>query len=104
MKNWTFLTNHGVVFLHLVEHPEDTMRLVSDHLGLAERTVAGIVTDLRNDGYLLVEKKGTQNIYTFDASLSMRHPAVAENTVGDLLAALSARRGPSRRGRRQGAG
>jgi DNA-binding transcriptional ArsR family regulator len=89
--NWTFLTNHGGVFLHLVKHPGDTIRLVSDHLGLAERTVAGIIADLREGGYLLAEKRGTQNVYTVNPDLSMRHPAVAEYNVSDLLSALSGR-------------
>ena len=94
MRNWTFLTNHGVVFHYLAEHPRDTMRAVSDHLGLAERTVAGIIADLREGGYLVAEKRGSQNVYVVDRNLSMRHPEVAQRTVGDLLTAMSARRKP----------
>ena len=102
MGSWTFLTNHGIVFLHLAEHPGDTIRLASDHLGLAERTVAGIIAHLREEGYLEAERRGTQNVYTINPHLSMRHPEVADLPVGDVLAALSERRRLRRQGTREG--
>ena len=86
------------MFLHLAEHPDDTIRLVSDHIGLAERTVAGIIADLRADGYLLAAKQGTRNVYSVDSHLSLRHPELAERTVGDLLGAMVGRRKAARVG------
>ena len=96
-QNWTFLTNHGAVFLYLSGHPGDTIRRVSDELGLAERTVAGIIAELRQDGYLLVEKQGKQNIYTVDRDLAMRQPLVAEHAVSTLIDALAQRSEPGKR-------
>ena len=49
-KRWTFLTNHAVVYFHLLDRPKDTIREISDTLNLAERTVAGILADLRAEG------------------------------------------------------
>ena len=96
-QKWTFLTNHGAVFLHLHDHPGDTIRRVSDELGLAERTVAGIIAELRQDGYLLVEKQGKQNIYTVDRDLALRQPSIAEHAVSTLIDALAQRRRPTAR-------
>jgi hypothetical protein len=91
-KRWTFLTNHGAVFLHLVSHPGDTIRQISDHLNLAERTVAGILADLRQDGYISATKAGRHNVYTIHPDLPMRHPSQASQTVNEFFGILRNRR------------
>jgi hypothetical protein len=91
-KQWTFLTNHGAVFLHLIAHPGDTIRQMSDHLGLAERTVAGILTDLQRDGYISATRAGRHNVYTIHADLPMRHPSQASQTVHEFFGILRHRR------------
>jgi len=100
---WTFLTSHGVVFLYLVDHPQATIRRISDDLGLAERTVAGILADLKQDGYISVGKNGKFNIYTVYFDLPMRHPAQSHFTVGEFFAMLKREEETtvSRRGRRR---
>ena len=88
-RNWTFLTSHGIVFLRIVRSPEDTVRRIADELGLAERTVASILADLRDDGYVTVGKKGKFNVYSVNPGLPMRHPSHARYTVRDFFAALA---------------
>ena len=88
-RQWTFLTNHGAVFLHLVIHPGDTIRQISDHLDLAERTVAGILQDLRRAGYISATKMGRHNVYTIHSNLPMRHPS---QTVDEFFGILRSRR------------
>jgi len=88
-RNWTFLTSHGVVFLHIVRNPEDTITRTADALGLAERTVASILADLRDDGYVSVSKKGKSNVYSVHPNLPMRHPSHAHYTVRDFFAILT---------------
>jgi predicted transcriptional regulator len=87
-KQWTFLTNHGGVFLHLIDHPGDTIRQISDRLDLAERTVAGILADLRRDGYISATKAGRHNVYTIHPDLPMRHPSQASQTVNEFFGLL----------------
>jgi len=57
-RHWTLFTNHAAVFIHLLEHPEATIRTIADELGLAERTVVGVLQDLRREDYLLVRREG----------------------------------------------
>ena len=89
-RNWTFLTSHAVVFLHIVHNPDDTIRKIADEVNLAERTVASILADLREDGYVTVRKKGKTNVYTLNSDLPMRHPSHAHYSVRDFFAPLEA--------------
>ena len=88
-RNWRFLTSHGIVFIHIVKNPEDTIRRIADELDLAERTVAAILSDLRDDGYVTVAKKGKFNVYSVNPGLPMRHPSHAHYTVRDFFAVLA---------------
>jgi hypothetical protein len=87
-RNWTFLTSHAVVFLHIVQNPCDTIRRIADEVNLAERTVASILADLREDGYISVTKKGKTNFYALDPDLPMRNPLHAQHTVRDFFGPL----------------
>ena len=89
-RNWTFLTSHAVVFLHIVHTPDDTIRKIADEINLAERTVASILADLRDDGYITVRKRGKTNVYTLSSDLPMRHPSHAHYSVRDFFAPLEA--------------
>jgi hypothetical protein len=95
-KQWTFLTNHGTVFIHLIDHPGDTIRQISDHLDLAERTVAGILADLRRDGYISATKAGRHNVYTIHPDLPMRYPSQPSQTVNEFFGLLRNRLAQSR--------
>ena len=84
-KRWTFLTNHGIVFFHILQHPGDTIRRIADHLGLAERTVAGILHDLREADYVSVLKEGRRNRYVIRPDLPMRHHSLDDFSVEDFF-------------------
>lgn len=90
-SEWSFLTRHAVVYLHLVEHPRHTVRQVSDHLGMADRTVAAVIADLKREGYLSVTKLGKQNMYTVNIHLPMRRRLYARYSVAEFFALLSPR-------------
>jgi hypothetical protein len=36
-RQWTILTNHAAVFIHLLEHNEATIRSIADHMGYTLR-------------------------------------------------------------------
>ena len=91
-KQWTFLTSHGAVFLHLINYPGDTIRQISDHLNLAERTVTGILADLKRDGYISATKAGRRNVYTIHPDLPMRYPSQTSQTVNEFFGLLPNRR------------
>ena len=84
-RHWTLFTNHAAVFFHLLEHPDATIRRVADELDLAERTVVGVIGDLREGGYLLVRKEGRHNVYRADTEGPMKRPEHAGYTMREFF-------------------
>lgn len=87
-RRWTILTNHAAVLLYVLEHPDATIRRIADDLNLAERTVMGVVHDLRREGYLLVQKEGRHNVYRVNPRGHMRRPEHGEQTLEEFFSRL----------------
>ena len=85
-RHWTLFTNHAAIFFHLLEHPDATIRRIADELDLAERTVVGVLADLREDGYLLVQREGRHNVYQVNAEGAMKRPEHAGYTMREFFA------------------
>ena len=93
---WTFLTNHTHVLFCIARDPEVRMREVAEAVGVTERAVQRIVSELEDAGYLTRERDGRRNRYEVRASLPLRHPIEQHCEVADVLAVLTGRR-PARR-------
>jgi len=85
---WTFLTNHGRVFVYISKHPKSTTELISREVGLSQRGVQKIITELEEAGYIARRKEGRCNRYIVHPELPMRHRLERDHAVGDLLMAL----------------
>jgi len=90
---WTFLTNHAHVLLCLAVHPEARMRDVASRVGITERAVQKIVSDLEEAGYLTRSRDGRRNRYELHPHLPLRHPIECHRDVSSLLALVL---GPSK--------
>lgn len=88
-RGWTFLTNHGHVLLCVSGGEPLTARELALRVGITERSVQVILTDLTEEGYLVKSKVGRRNVYQLNPQGRLRHPLEASHTVGDLIAALS---------------
>src|SRR3954451_2561127 len=82
---WTFLTNHAHVLFCIAEDPEVRLRDVAARVGITERAVQRIVTDLEGEGYLTVSKEGRRNRYQVNYGLPLRHPIERHRTVRELI-------------------
>ena len=87
-SNWTFLSNHGRVFVYLSKNPSSTTEKISREVGLSLRGVQKIITDLEAAGYVARHKEGRCNHYTIHAEMPMRHRLEQNHSVGDILLAL----------------
>lgn len=96
MENWTFLTNHGHVFLCIAADPGIRLSDVALRVGITERSAQRIVAELIESGYLKHFKAGRRNYYEVCADLPLRHPVEKENAVGALLKLLHRRPRQSR--------
>ena len=85
---WTFLSNHTHVLLCIYKQSDITARQIAESVGITERAVQRILSDLIQAGYLVREKRGRQNVYAITASAHLRHPLERHCEVGGLLAFL----------------
>jgi DNA-binding IscR family transcriptional regulator len=97
-RHWTFLSNHAHVLVCLALDRNARLRDVAASVGITERAVQKIVSDLEAAGVLLRERLGRRNSYRLNAAVPLRHPLEAHRTVGTLLS-LIVERDASRRTR-----
>jgi DNA-binding Lrp family transcriptional regulator len=86
--HWTFFTNHAHVLICLARNPEQPLREVALSVGITERAVQRIVTELEQGGCLMREKIGRQNKYKINDQVQLRHVLEAHRTIGDVLEIL----------------
>lgn len=82
---WDFFTNHAHVLFYLNLHPNEPLRKVALVVGITERAVQRIVSELEEGGYLKRTKVGRQNQYTINGDLLLRHPLEAHRSAQELL-------------------
>jgi len=85
---WTFLTNHAIVFISLALHPLITGRDLSSLIGITERSVRNIISDLESAGYINRSKEGRQVRYKINPDLPFRHHTQRDKAIRILLEAL----------------
>jgi Mn-dependent DtxR family transcriptional regulator len=85
VKSWTFFTNHAHVLFCLARDPDLRLRDVAEQVGITERAVQRIVSELQRDGYLRVLREGRRNHYRVERGAPLRHPVEGHRTVGDIL-------------------
>ena len=88
MAEWTFLTNHAHVLLCVASDPGMRVRDIADCVGITERAVHRIVSDLVEAGHLRRQRVGRRNHYEIDRGLTLRHPLERDHDVGRLLSEL----------------
>ena len=70
----------------LARDPDARLRDVAEQVGITERAVHRIVTELVEEGYLERERIGARNRYAIVRDRHLRHPLHAHTTLGDILA------------------
>lgn len=88
MSHWTFFTNHAHVLYVLARSPHARMREVALQVGITERAVQRIVSDLEESGYLIKHRDGRQNHYEIETNLGLRHPLESHCKISTLLEML----------------
>jgi hypothetical protein len=68
--------------------PGTRLRDIAATLGITERRVYGIVTDLTEGGSVVKEKDGRRNRYQIQALLPLREAISQERTIGEVLDVL----------------
>jgi DNA-binding Lrp family transcriptional regulator len=95
-RHWTFLSNHAHVLVCLALDHDARLRDVADSVGITERAVQKIVSDLETAGVIVRERAGRRNSYRLNTNVPLRHPLESHRTVGTLLSLLLERPEPRR--------
>ena len=82
---WTFRSNHAHVLICIARDPEAVLRNVAKDVGITERAVQRIVSDLEEAGYIARFKEGRQNRYQLTLSKPLRHPVESNCLIRDLI-------------------
>lgn len=90
--SWTFFTNHAHVFFVISEDPEVRIRDVAERVGITERAVQRIVSELEDCGFLEHEKIGRRNRYQIEPHIHLRHPVEQHMAVSELLEVFGRRK------------
>ena len=83
--DWTFLSNHGHLFVAVARDPDARVRDLAQRVGITERAVQLILNDLVDAGYLSRARQGRRNHYEIAAGQPFRHPVESGHTVDELL-------------------
>lgn len=92
MPNWTFITNHGAVLALIAEHGQITAREIAAELGITERSVHRIISDLEAEGYITRTRRGRVNQYQVNHDLPLRRIERRDVAVRELLKVLLSNR------------
>jgi len=84
-RHWTFLSNHGHVLVCLARDPDARLRDVALAVGITERAVQKIVSDLEEAGVVERVREGRRNRYRLFLDRPLRHPIEAHRSIGALL-------------------
>jgi len=89
---WTFFSNHGHVMLYVDAHPDARLREIAVAIGVTERSVQKIISELTDAGYLSRERLGRRTRYTVCREVPLRDPQLVGRSLGELLSGLDSRR------------
>ena len=95
-RHWTFLSNHAHVLVCLAFDRNARRRDVAASVGITERAVQKIVSDLEAAGVLVRERLGRRNSYRLNVGAPLRHPLEAHRTIGTLLSLIVERNASKR--------
>jgi len=89
--DWTFLSNHGHVLVALSRDPQSRLRDLAQAVGITERSVLLILSDLEKEGILERIREGRRNRYVLHLRAPLRHPLEEHRTVGELISMVEGR-------------
>lgn len=86
---WTFLTNHFHILVVLSREPTLRISDMATLVGITQRAVQRILSELTEDGVIKIKKEGRRNIYTINRKRRLKHALESKHSIGELLDILS---------------
>lgn len=92
MPGWKFVTNYALVLCQIAQQPRITVREISLTIGITEKAIHRIITNLETDGYVTKIREGRRLRYRINPDLCLRDEMLQDKAVGDLLEMLGWKR------------
>jgi DNA-binding transcriptional ArsR family regulator len=92
MPGWKFVTNHALVLCQIAQQSRITVREIALAIGITEKAIHRIITDLESDGYVTKIREGRRLRYRINPDLRLRGEILQDKAVGDLLEVLGWKR------------
>ena len=84
-RTWYLVSSHGIVFFYIATHPDCTINEMTEALYLTQRTIWGLVGDLKRAGMVQFRKSGRRHHYFADPDSRVHHPAFEGKTVREIM-------------------
>ena len=91
---WYLYSSHGTVLIHIAANPQCTIRDIADAMFLTQRTVWGVIGDLKRPGMLTIRKSGRRHHYTVNLDAPFSHPTVRGYALRDILGQVASHSRP----------
>ena len=76
-NHWYLVSSHGSILFYVAVNPDCTIREIADDMSLTQRTVWGLIGDLRRAGMLHVRREGRRHHYTVNLEAQFKHPTIS---------------------------
>jgi DNA-binding transcriptional ArsR family regulator len=90
-NHWYLVSSHGAVLFYVAVNPDCTIREIADDMSLTQRTVWGLIGDLRRAGMLNVRREGRRHHYTVNLDATFKHPTLTGLPLRTIMGELVTR-------------
>src|SRR3990172_10669399 len=98
-NHWYLVSSHGAVLFYVAVNPGCTIKQIAEEMSLTQRTVWGLIGDLRRAEMLRVRREGRRHHYTVNLDAPFRHPVIKgialRSVLGELVDQLTGKREPA---------
>ena len=84
-NHWYLVSSHGSILFYIAVHPDCTIREVAEEMSLTQRTVWGLIGDLRRADMLHVRREGRRHHYTVNLDAQFKHPILKGFSLRTVL-------------------
>ena len=89
-KSLRLFRSHGAALFYIALHPGCTSQDLADSFVVTQRTIWGLIGDLKDAGLNNIRKEGRVNHYTIKEDAAFLDPALSHTTLGTVFRVLSA--------------
>ena len=84
-SNWYLVSSHGAVLFYVAVNPGCTIREIAEQMHLTQRTVWGLIGDLRRAEMLTIDRQGRRHHYSVNLDATFRHPIIKDISLRSVL-------------------